>query len=57
VYTGFWWKDLRERDHLEDPGLDGRMDLQAVGCGCMDRIKLAQDRERWWALVNSVMNL
>jgi hypothetical protein len=19
VHTGFWWKDLRERDHLEDP--------------------------------------
>jgi len=23
--TGFWWGNLRERDHLEDPGLDGRI--------------------------------
>jgi len=23
VYTGFWWGNLRERDHLEDPGVDG----------------------------------
>jgi hypothetical protein len=22
VYTGFWWGILRERDHLEDPGID-----------------------------------
>jgi hypothetical protein len=33
------------------------MDLQAVGCRCEDRIQLAQDRNRWWALVITVMNL
>jgi hypothetical protein len=33
-----------------------KMDLQKVGCGSWDGIKLAQDRDRWWAL-NVVMNL
>jgi len=34
-----------------------RMDLQEVGCGYMDWIGLAQDRDRWLTLVSAVMNL
>ena len=33
------------------------MDLQEVGCGYMDWIGLAQDRDRWRTLVSAVMNL
>ena len=41
----------RPRSRWED-----KMDLQEVGCGSMDWIELAQDRDRWRAFVNAVMN-
>jgi len=34
-----------------------KMDLQNVGLGGSDWIDLAQDMDRWWALVNTVMNI
>jgi len=30
AYTGFWWGNLRERDHLGDPGIDGRIILRWI---------------------------
>jgi hypothetical protein len=44
----------RSRRRWED---DINADLQEVGCRGMDWIELAQDRDRWRALVNAVMNL
>jgi hypothetical protein len=51
---------VREGDHLKDPGVDGRIILKWTCeklAGGMDWINLAQDRDRWRALVNAVMNL
>ena len=44
----------RPRHRWED---NIRMDLREVGCGCVDWMELAQDRDRWSALVSAVMNL
>jgi hypothetical protein len=50
------------REHSEDLGVDGKiilrnMDLREIRFGDVDWIHLAQDRDRWWTLVNIVMNL
>jgi hypothetical protein len=60
VHTGFWWENLREEDHLKDQGIDGRIILKCIlenMNGGTEWIDLAQDRCRWRALVNAVMNL
>jgi hypothetical protein len=50
AYTGFWWGNLREIDHLGDAGVDGRNILRWIfrkwDVG-MDWIELVQDRDRW----------
>jgi hypothetical protein len=58
-YTGFWWESPKEKDHLEDRGVDGRMGSKwTLGrlVGGVEWIHLAQDRDRWQAFVNAVMN-
>ena len=48
------------KSYLEDPGVDGRIILRWIFRkldGCMDWIDQAQDRDRWRAHVNAVMNL
>jgi hypothetical protein len=60
VHTVFWWGDLREGDHLRNAGVDRMIILKWIfktwDWG-MDWIELAQDRDRWRALVNAAMNL
>jgi hypothetical protein len=57
----FWWGNLKERDHWGDPGLDGRIILRWIfrkwDVRLRDWIGLAQNRERWWALVSVVIDL
>jgi hypothetical protein len=56
----FWWGYLTEKDHLEDLGLDGKIIWKWIlkkWDGVMDWIGLVQDRDRWWTVVNAVMNL
>jgi hypothetical protein len=47
--TGLWWENVRERDHFEDPSVNGRIILRWVfrkwDVGGTDRIELVQDRE------------
>jgi hypothetical protein len=61
VHTEFWWGDLREGGYLGDPGVDEGIILKWIfktwDVGGMDWIELTQDRDRWRAVVNAVMNL
>jgi hypothetical protein len=58
IHAGFWWEIQKKRAlgrrRLED---NIEMDLKDIGWGVMDWILLAEDRDQWWALVNSVMNI
>jgi len=60
AYTGLWWGNLRERNCLKVPGVDGRLIVRWIvrswmwGMYCVD---VAQDRGRWRELVNAVMKL
>ena len=59
--TGFCWGNLKGRRPLRRPRRrwedNIRMDLREVGCGCVDWMELAQDRDRCRALVSAVRNL
>ena len=60
VYRVLVWKPegrrplRRPRRRWED---NIRMDLREVECGCVDWMEMVQDMDRWWPLVNAVMNL
>jgi hypothetical protein len=58
--TRFWWESPQEgptgrpRRRWED---SFRMDPKETGCGDVEWVQLSQERDRWRAVVNAVMNL
>jgi hypothetical protein len=59
VHTGFWWENLKERDNLKDPGINGRIILKCIFNLCdvgMDKTDLAQDTDRLRAVLNALIN-
>jgi len=59
LYIGFWLEKLRERDHLEDPGIDGSIIFRWIFRKWEVRectmIELDQDKNRCPAVVNAVI--
>jgi len=56
-YRAFWWGTLRDRDHLGDPGVGRMIIIKWVFRKreeSMERIDVAQTRDRWWAPVKAV---
>jgi hypothetical protein len=58
--NNFGWK-VRRKTALGRSGCrweyNNKMDLREIGLDGVDWIQLGQNRERWWAVVNTVMNL
>jgi hypothetical protein len=62
MHVGYWWESQKERDHWEDGDVGGwtiriTTDLGVIEWDCVDWIDVAQDMDRWRALVNTIMNL
>jgi hypothetical protein len=60
VCIGFWWGNLKEREHFEDLGINGRVILKLIirksdGRVCV--IDLVQGIDNWWGALNVVMSL
>jgi len=56
MHKGVGRGNLRERNNLEDLRVKGRMDFMEIGWEGVDRIDLAQDWDKLWAAVHTVMN-
>jgi hypothetical protein len=61
MHVGYWWESQMEREPVGRPRLrwgdNVKMDLREIGCDDMNWIDLAQDRDQWRALVNTVMKI
>jgi len=59
MHTGFWWRKLKERNHLEEPGAYGNIILRSSFRKwygeVRDWIDFSQNRDRWRALVKAVI--
>jgi len=59
--TGFWWGYLKDGDHMEHLGVDGRIILKLIfnkrNLGGLNWIDMVLGRDRWRAFVNAAMNL
>ena len=59
MHIGFWWEDMKERNHLEDIGVDGRILLKPIfkkwygGYG-LDWTDLPKDMDMWRAIINGM---
>jgi hypothetical protein len=61
MHMGYWWENQKEKKPLGRPRRrcvhNVEMYLREIGWDGMDWIDLAQDKDQWRALVNTVMNL
>jgi hypothetical protein len=58
MHTVFWLENPKGSYHFENLGIDnGRMDVRGIGWEVVDWMHVAQDRDQWRAVVNTVMNL
>ena len=60
MYRAFWWRNWKEGDYLQKPGVDSRTILKLIfkkQDGVMDWIHLAQYRDGRQAVVNALMNI
>jgi hypothetical protein len=58
MHTIFWSENLKRRDYFGDTWEDNiRMVLSEIGWEVMDWMRLFQDRDQWWAFVNTVINI
>jgi hypothetical protein len=57
MHIGYWWESQKERNHLKDQDVvdNIKMDLREIGLDSVDSIDMAQDRDKWRALVNTVL--
>ena len=59
MYTGFWWRNLEERDNLEDPCVDGKIILRWIFTKWNGRARADWCGSEWGQLAgfcNAVMN-